>query len=519
MPALEKGVLAIHAYARLPCGKLGYHFPTNLAVIAVSCAVAGLLPLKSIGGLVFTRVGGLGCAAYILLLAVQSRNPVLVCTVTGSALRVRAGGLFVPLTTFRQVLLCSGYRGAAGFVIVFLQSKLSVFVIGLLVVALSAVAVAGGAFCPDMTCMAVTVGGLYGLGFGASLTSFAIYTMIYFEKYMATATSLKYAAWSASGLVGPSIVSLLANYYGLRGTLLLIGAIMLNGLPLIMLIKRPRPMKLWCSSSHSKPRQSSSSPSSEQHTMKEDQSAVEHPSPHSTVASAVAPSSLPKGIDRLGLTARGVAELFRTSEFFALLFVYAVFDWTGTLHSTTSVDYGRDKGASLETAKYVLTCNAFGQIVGRLALSFASDKIPHSHCPLAAACLVASCLSFVGCSLVSSFTSFMALNGLLGVSQGYVTSIRSVVITQYLSVQRLPAFFAFLGVFLIPIALTGPSILGFFRDTLGSYDNIYLVFGAANLLAALVLFVLSCRDGARRSTWELKPCLTPSSNGLPLPSS
>ncbi|KAH7968246.1 hypothetical protein HPB52_007177 [Rhipicephalus sanguineus] len=179
----------------------------------------------------------------------------------------------------------------------------------------------------------------------------------------------------------------------------------------------------------------------------------------SSPSSTAALSPLPKNINRLGLTAKGVATLFRTSEFFVLLFVYAVYDWTGTLHSTTCVDYGRDKGTSLETAKYVLTCNAFGHIVGRVGLSFASDKIPFSHCPLAAACLVASCLSFVSSSLVSSFTSFMVLNGLLGVSQGYVTCIRSVLISQYLGVQRLPAFFAFLGVFLIPMALTGPSIL------------------------------------------------------------
>ncbi|KAL1437964.1 hypothetical protein MTO96_010434 [Rhipicephalus appendiculatus] len=390
-----------------------------------------------------------------------------------------------------NILLSAGHL--SGFVIVFLQSKLSVFVIGLLVVAVSAIAVAGGAFCPDMTCMAVTVGGLYGLGYGASLTTFAIYTMIYFEKYMATATALKYAAWSASGLVGPSIVSLLANYYGLRGTLLLIGAITLNGLPLIMLIRHPRPLKLRCSPSRSKPKPSLSSPSSEHHA-KTVQCAKQSSSP-----SSAAFSPLPKSINRLGLTAKGVATLFRTPEFYVLLFVYALYDWTGTLHSTTCVDYGRDKGASLETAKYVLTCNAFGHIVGRVGLSFAADKIPFSHCPLAAACLVASCLSFVGSSFVSSFTAFMVLNGLLGVSQGYVTCIRSVLISQYLTVQRLPAFFAFLGVFLIPIALTGPSIVGFFRDNLGSYDNIYRLLGAANLLAAVVLCVLACRDGVRRT--------------------
>ncbi|XP_070392806.1 monocarboxylate transporter 9-like isoform X1 [Dermacentor albipictus] len=399
----------------------------------------------------------------------------------------------------------------SGFVIVFLQSKLSVFSITLLVVAGSAVAIAASAFCPNMVCMAVTLGGVYGLGFGASLTCFAIYTMIYFEEYMATATALKYAAWSVSGLVGPSIVSLLANYYGLRGTLLIVGAIMLNGLPLIILLKQPRPLKLCCLPSNSKPKPSLSLASKEHVSTVEGQNSEQLSSPIPKAAVA----ALPQGIERLGLTAKGVAALFHTPEFFVFLAVYAVFDWTGSLHATTSVDYGRDKGASLETAKYVLTCNAFGQIVGRIVLSFTSDRIPFSHCPLAAACLLASCLSFVACSLVSSFTSFMALNGLLGVSQGYVTCIRSVLISQYLGIQRLPAFFGFLGISLIPIALAGATILGFFRDTLGSYDNIYLVFGAANLLAAVLFFVLACRDSCRRSTWRLKPNPAPPPNHTP----
>ncbi|KAH7953934.1 hypothetical protein HPB49_014341 [Dermacentor silvarum] len=349
------------------------------------------------------------------------------------------------------------------------------------------------------------------LGYGASLTSFAIYTMIYFEKYMATATALKYAAWSASGLVGPSIVSLLANYYGLRGTLLLVGAVMLNGLPLIILIKQPRPLKLWCSPSHSRPKQSLSSLSREHFSTREGQNSEQ---PSSPLPKAVV-FTLPQGIERLGLTAKGVTALFHTPEFYVFLAVYAVFDWTESLHSTTSVDYARDKGASLETAKYVLTCNAFGQIVGRTLLSFASDRIPFSHCPLAAACLLASCLSFVGSSLVSSFTSFMALNALLGISQGYVACIRSVLIRQYFGVQHMPAFFGLLGIFLVPMALTGATILGFFRDTLGSYHNIYLIFGAANLLAAVLLFLLACRDSTRRRTWQLKPNPAPSSNCSP----
>ncbi|XP_037525266.1 uncharacterized protein LOC119402207 [Rhipicephalus sanguineus] len=46
------------------------------------------------------------------------------------------------------------------------------------------------------------------------------------------------------------------------------------------------------------------------------------------------------------------------------------------------------------------------------------------------------------------------------------------------------------------------GLYGFFRDTLGSYDNLYVMLGAINLLAAAMLSVLVCRDCTRRkSKW------------------
>lgn len=114
---LGNGVLlAIQTYSSLPYGQLAYHLATNLAVIAnpLSCAVAALLPLKSLGGLVFITAGGLGCAAYILLLAVQSPNPVLVGTVAGAAIMVSAWVLFVSLTTFVKCRLAAGTMAHGG---------------------------------------------------------------------------------------------------------------------------------------------------------------------------------------------------------------------------------------------------------------------------------------------------------------------------------------------------------------------------------------------------------------------
>lgn len=115
--ALSNGILlAIQTYSSLPYGQLPYHLTTNLATIAnpLSCAVAGLLPLRNLAGLVVLALGGLFCAGYILFLAVESPTPILVGTVTGAALMVFAWVAFVCLMTYVKSRLAAGMMDHGG---------------------------------------------------------------------------------------------------------------------------------------------------------------------------------------------------------------------------------------------------------------------------------------------------------------------------------------------------------------------------------------------------------------------
>ncbi|KAH7957223.1 hypothetical protein HPB52_016327 [Rhipicephalus sanguineus] len=195
--------------------------------------------------------------------------------------------------------------------------------------------------------------------------------------------------------------------------------------------------------------------------------------------------------------------IFRMLAFYVLLIVYALCDCTISMHTTTIVDYGRDKGSALEKAKLLLTYNAAGQFVGRTLLPFASDNVANSRCPFAVACFIGAGAWLALMPVVQSLTAFVALNLVLGVCQGYVTCIRSVLVNDYCGVERLPTFFGILGLALVPLSFSGPTIIGFFRDTLGSYDNFYRMLGAVNIGIAALLFVLVWRDKMRRKSRDL----------------
>ncbi|KAH7957057.1 hypothetical protein HPB52_014771 [Rhipicephalus sanguineus] len=152
--------------------------------------------------------------------------------------------------------------------------------------------------------------------------------------------------------------------------------------------------------------------------------------------------------------------IFRKLAFYVLLVVYALCDYAISMHTTNILDYGRDKGFALEKAKLVLTYNAAGQFVGRTLLPFASDNVANSRCPFAVACFIGAGAWLALIPVVQSLTAFVALNLVLGVCQGYVTCIRSVLVNDYCGVERLPTFFGILGLALVPLSSSGPTIIG-----------------------------------------------------------
>ncbi|KAL1469651.1 hypothetical protein MTO96_040955, partial [Rhipicephalus appendiculatus] len=292
------------------------------------------------------------------------------------------------------------------------------------------------------------------LGFGGCLGCLSLYSLLYFTKYRATASSAKYVAWSISGLAWPSFTSFLYSNYGLHGALLLSGACILQSCPLFMLLKRPRPL----TSCFKAQRNETDTASAQNKEGPENQSGWnEQPRlpvcpPETSANGRCEPA-------RIGLSVKSLGRLFQIGDFYVLTFLYVVYDWCQTVLLTTAADYAKDKGATLEKAKFVLTAIAVGNLVGRTALPWVADRIPRSRAPFAVAGLAASFLSFVAASLSTSFASFVAFSATLGVFHGYVGCIRTVLFDEYLGVQYVPIMFGIPGLILVPVSLSGPTML------------------------------------------------------------
>lgn len=448
-----------------------------------------------------------------------------------------------------------------GLVLSVLQQRVPLYHLTLFGVALTCTGLVASALSPDIIWMAALYGGVYGAGAGISMISLSLYLLLYFDKYRATATSFKYAGWAASGIIGPTLIGYIADNYGTQGALLLVGAMALHAVPLVMLLSDPQPLKMptWCAKlSVRKPRTPTALndvnclAGSAELTPKrplltgcltrryntngdlntgslgEQKPTEKETTTHSNVKIVVtdvtrldvsnlcsANGAQPGNCQKKPVSAKQMkvdspsllghyGALLRTPVFYVLLIAFMTIDYTMTMVDTTIVEYGIDKGvATLKDAKQLQTYTAAGQLVGRIVVPFVSDKIANSRCPFTAAslALAAACLLLI--SRVNHFGALAALTALVGACEGYLLCIKGVLIGDYLGAETLAAVCGLLGVASIPALLSAPSIIGFFRDRLGSYDKFYWMLAAVSLMSACLMGCIAVIDKVHRKAWDI----------------
>ncbi|XP_075746354.1 uncharacterized protein LOC119159376 isoform X2 [Rhipicephalus microplus] len=165
-------------------------------------------------------------------------------------------------------------------------------------------------------------------------------------------------------------------------------------------------------------------------------------------------------------------------------------EYGNSLFMTTIVDYATDKGAELGRAKTAIMFAAIGKAVGRVLVPVVSDKTSFSRSSITMACLYVTALCFYIITRISAFEAVAALATVAGVTQGYTICMRPLLVADHLGVERLSLCSGVAGLAGMPMCLSGPAILGYFRDKHGSYDTLYYMLSGLNLVVAVLLTVL-----------------------------
>ncbi|KAK8777619.1 hypothetical protein V5799_029036 [Amblyomma americanum] len=201
--------------------------------------------------------------------------------------------------------------------------------------------------------------------------------------------------------------------------------------------------------------------------------------------------------------------LLRNPILYILVATFTIGEYTTATLETTVLDYAGDRGAARRQAEPIITYVATAEMVGRLVIPFFWDRARLSRCLLVAMCLMAEALCLVGLPHATSFPQVVATAVITGLPAGCVVALKPVLLSDYFGVEKLSMCWGVAGVFMLPVAFGGPLLIGLFRDSMGSYENLYRMLAALCMGCAAVLFGLDfSQRRARRSTTvaEDKPC-------------
>lgn len=411
----------------------------------------------------------------------------------------------------------------AGLLISLLQRRISVTNIIILSCFISSVGITASAFTRDVIGLTITIGVIYGCGMGTFITSALVFNLRLFDKYKGTAVGFTFIAWAAGGMYGPAVFTYFHTAYGLNGALLLTGGLLWHSVPISMLLRNPdflTPKRLSIiktklsakalgKSLKSNVDETSISPEKDSECTALFHEEVTSKEPLKSPTQGVnPPSSEVKATERLvqGLkksnnangslgqgpddaASKASRSVFKAPGFYVCMFATMVGEYSLLSFGSTVVDFAVGKGIALNIAMNLVTSTSVGHLIGRLLLVPLSDLSPASRWPLYAASYVLIALCILVTPYVATIGAILALRVAESASQGFAASVRGILLAQLLGVDAVAFCTGLFGAAMVPVWLTNPSIIGFFRDGMGSYNEFYRMLGAVNIAAAVITTV------------------------------
>ncbi|KAK8778125.1 hypothetical protein V5799_020534 [Amblyomma americanum] len=304
-------------------------------------------------------------------------------------------------------------------------------------------------FCPNIASMSLMLGAFHGTGAGIVLVSLMVVLGEHFDKYLAVASGLRDAGTTLCACVFPSLLSVLNYEYHLRGTLLVYSALSMH-VTVVALF-------LW--------------------TRLRDREKDTH---------------LRAGVDNdLASFGRKFA-ILKASRFYVVVLGATVEIYCYNMFLETIQAYAIDKGAPRRGAEMAITYATVAEIVEYVGVPLIADMKVVSRPTLMTACFVMLTPCYALMPHSTWLVTYVVVSTLLLTFIAAASSMRCSLMTEFFGAAQVPLCMAAVGLLLVPVQLSSPMIIAFFRGSMGSYDNMYrlmavLHFGIAVLFACLAV--------------------------------
>lgn len=360
-----------------------------------------------------------------------------------------------------------------------------------------------------IVCLGVVQGFALGL-----LTLHNVIINQHFEKHRATASGISYAGPTLASIVYPPLVEVLFAWYGLRGSLLLFGGIMLHAVAGAFLQMEPNPRKTAVASSSSSsyrvvPRdplpedtECSKSQLGNADVAKDEEPLATIPHDcgadvqrkvqvqHGASDTAV---RLETGLRRLAAVPniQRNASVLLEPMFYLICASFAAVLFTMTTYLTVVVDFAVDNGVSRMSAVLLISAYSVADLVARLGSGWISDRGFVSRGNMMTLNFLVGGLSLFAMPVFTTYIGQVTMAVVYGWATGCTMILVSVLLTEHIGLDRLPVSFGVTSFVAGALCLSRPPLIGHYRDEYGNYEGLFHVVGSFSLSLALLWFVAS----------------------------
>ncbi|KAH7957563.1 hypothetical protein HPB52_020150 [Rhipicephalus sanguineus] len=195
-----------------------------------------------------------------------------------------------------------------------------------------------------------------------------------------------------------------------------------------------------------------------------------------------------------------VKEVLRLPRFYCHMLSYFSYSFLLDTVLAVAVDYAVDVGIDSSSAVLVLTFFSVTDTIGRLFVPLLTDFKVVS--PLSLMCVAYLAISVIACltPYAHDIAPFWAAMITLGLPAGYILVAISEAVAVEVGIRNLPIAFGILSGLTAVGAFLRPAIIGFFRDSYGSYDGLFRLMGCMVLCSFLLTAALWIQDRRKTST-------------------
>ncbi|KAG8182991.1 hypothetical protein JTE90_027478 [Oedothorax gibbosus] len=153
---------------------------------------------------------------------------------------------------------------------------------------------------------------------------------------------------------------------------------------------------------------------------------------------------------------------------------------------TTIVDYVKDKGFQPEDGNYAIAALSLGDLVGRLCFGWVTDKGYLKISKYMLLVMILQGASTASLPMMHTRVALFVCLAVFGMLQGSLFVRHPVLVSMYMDRSEQSIAMGCVNFFSGLLGFGLPTYIGYFRDTLNSYDGIFYVNGALGAITGLM---------------------------------